>query len=108
MDAFLTTVVAGVIVAVVGAIAAFYFGGAREKQKREYERQKEEQRQQEERQKEQQRRQEELQKEQNERRAKYSLFRSRQRILGRHCIHVHAHRKPNAAAPPNFYIPREG
>jgi type II secretory pathway pseudopilin PulG len=48
MDAFLTSVVAGVMVAVAGAIAAFYFGGVREKQKQEFERQQEQQRQQEE------------------------------------------------------------
>lgn len=44
MDTFLTTVVAGVVVAVVGAIAAFYLGGVREKQKRILARQGEEQR----------------------------------------------------------------
>jgi hypothetical protein len=57
MDAFLTTVLAGIIVAVVGAIAAYYFGGVREKRKQEYERQKEERIRQEERQKDQNRRQ---------------------------------------------------
>ena len=52
MDGAITTIVAGVVVAVVGAIVAFYLGGLREKQKREYEKRKEEQRRQEERQKE--------------------------------------------------------
>jgi hypothetical protein len=44
VDTFLTTVVAGVVVAVVGAIAAFYLGGVREKQKRILAKQGEEQR----------------------------------------------------------------
>lgn len=44
MDTFLTTVVAGVVVAVVGAIAAFYLGGVREKHKRILAKQAEEQR----------------------------------------------------------------
>jgi hypothetical protein len=48
MDAVLPSVVAGVIVAVVSAFAAYYFGGVREKQKQKYERQQEEQRRQEE------------------------------------------------------------
>jgi hypothetical protein len=45
MDAFLTTVVAGVIVAVVGAILAFYFGRVQEQQQQNVERQREEQQQ---------------------------------------------------------------
>ena len=44
MDAFLTTVVSGVVVALVGAIAAFYLGGVREKHKRILAKQVEEQR----------------------------------------------------------------
>jgi hypothetical protein len=44
VDTYLTTVVAGVVVAVVGAIAAFYLGGVREKQNRILARQGEEQR----------------------------------------------------------------
>jgi hypothetical protein len=44
VDTFLTTVVAGVVVAVVGAIAAFYLGGVREKHKRILAKQAEEQR----------------------------------------------------------------
>jgi hypothetical protein len=56
MDAFITTVLAGIIVAVVGAIVAYYFGGVREKRKQEYDRQKEEQIRQEERQKDQNKR----------------------------------------------------
>jgi len=44
VDAFLTTVVAGVVVALVGAIAAFYLGGVREKHKRILAKQAEEQR----------------------------------------------------------------
>ena len=44
MDTFLTTVVAGVVVAVVGAIAAFYLGGVREKHKPILAKQAEEQR----------------------------------------------------------------
>jgi small-conductance mechanosensitive channel len=44
MDAFLTTVVGGVIVAIVGAIAAFYFGGLRERQRLAHERYLEDQR----------------------------------------------------------------
>jgi chemotaxis response regulator CheB len=43
VDTFLTTVVASVVVAVVGAIAAFYLGGVREKRKRILARQAEEQ-----------------------------------------------------------------
>jgi hypothetical protein len=43
VDTFLTTVVAGVVVAVVGAIAAFYLGGVRERHKRILARQGEEQ-----------------------------------------------------------------
>jgi hypothetical protein len=44
VDTYLTTVVAGVVVAVVGAIAAFYLGGVREKHKRILTKQAEEQR----------------------------------------------------------------
>jgi len=44
VDTFLTTVVAGVVVAVVGAIAAFYLGGVREKHKPILAKQAEEQR----------------------------------------------------------------
>jgi hypothetical protein len=44
VDTFLTTVVAGVVVAVVGAIAAFYLCGVREKHKRILAKQAEEQR----------------------------------------------------------------
>jgi hypothetical protein len=50
MDAFLTTVVGGVIVALAGAIAAFYFGRLQERHKQEHERKQEEQRRLEERQ----------------------------------------------------------
>jgi hypothetical protein len=44
VDTFLTTVVAGVVVAVVGVIAAFYLGGVRERHKRILARQGEERR----------------------------------------------------------------
>jgi hypothetical protein len=47
MDALLTAVVSGVIVAIASALLAFYFGGVRERQKREYEQQKEAQKRQE-------------------------------------------------------------
>jgi hypothetical protein len=52
VDRFLTTVVAGVIVAIIGAIIAYYFGGVREKQKQTYEMQKEQKREREEKRKE--------------------------------------------------------
>jgi hypothetical protein len=52
MDGLIATIIAGLVVTVIGAIVAFYFGGVREKQKREYESQIEEQRRQEERRKE--------------------------------------------------------
>jgi hypothetical protein len=58
VDTFLTTVVAGVVVAEVGAIAAYYLGGVREKQKRILERQVEEQRRLEERKEREQQREE--------------------------------------------------
>src|SRR5215204_4259662 len=37
MDALITTILAGVVVAVIGAFAAYYFGGRRERQKQVYE-----------------------------------------------------------------------
>jgi hypothetical protein len=43
MDALLTTIVAGAVVALIGAIAAYYFGGLRESQKQEYKSRSEEQ-----------------------------------------------------------------
>jgi len=69
MGGFLTTVVAGVIVAAVGAIVAYYLGGVRERQKRAYESQKEEKKRHEEEKKEAQRRQEEAQAEAQRRQA---------------------------------------
>jgi hypothetical protein len=54
MDGFLTTVVAGVIVAIVGGIVAYYFGKRQQRQTQAYEKEREEREQLEERQKEQQ------------------------------------------------------
>jgi hypothetical protein len=51
MDGFLTTILAGIIVALVGGIVAFYFGGVRERQKQRYEQQRDAQNRQEEREK---------------------------------------------------------
>ena len=45
MDALITTILAGVVVAVVGAFAAYYFGGRRERQKQAYEARRDEERQ---------------------------------------------------------------
>jgi hypothetical protein len=39
MDGLIATIIAGLVVTVIGAILAFYFGGVREKHKREYEQQ---------------------------------------------------------------------
>jgi membrane protein DedA with SNARE-associated domain len=40
MDGIVTTILAGVIVALIGAYAAYYFGGLRERHKQEEEAQK--------------------------------------------------------------------
>jgi ribosomal protein S19 len=69
MDGLIATIIGGVVVTAIGAILAFYFGGVRERQKREYERQQEEQRRLEERQEEEQKREAEKQEELNKRRA---------------------------------------
>jgi hypothetical protein len=45
MDGLITTIVAGVVVTVIGAIVAFYFGGVREREKQLYENQREQQKQ---------------------------------------------------------------
>jgi hypothetical protein len=63
MDTLVTTVVAGVIVALVSAVAAYYFGMRQERQKRTYERQKEEEKRREEQEREEQQRREERQRE---------------------------------------------
>jgi uncharacterized membrane-anchored protein YhcB (DUF1043 family) len=52
MDAFLTTVIAGVVVAIVGGIIAYYFGKRQQRQTQAYEREREEREQLEEKQKE--------------------------------------------------------
>jgi len=44
MNALITTIIAGAVVAVIGAFAAYYFGGQREIQKQVYEARREEQR----------------------------------------------------------------
>jgi hypothetical protein len=67
MDGFLASVLVGVIVAVVSAAAAYYFGVRQERQKRVYEKQREEEERREEREREEQQRREERQKEQNKR-----------------------------------------
>lgn len=52
MNGLIASIIVGVVVTVIGTVLAFYFGGVRERQKREYERQKQEREQLEERQKE--------------------------------------------------------
>lgn len=63
MDGLIATIIAGVVVTVVGAIVAFYFGGVREKQRQVHESQLEAQRQREET----QRQREEAQREERDR-----------------------------------------
>jgi H+/gluconate symporter-like permease len=50
MDALITTILAGAAVAVIGAFAAYYFGGRREAQKQVYEERRDEEKQREARQ----------------------------------------------------------
>jgi len=50
MDALITTILAGVVVAAIGALAAYYFGGLRERQTQTYEEHRDEQKRQEARQ----------------------------------------------------------
>jgi chromosome segregation ATPase len=60
MNALITTILAGVVVAVIGAFAAYYFGGRRERQRQLYEVRRDEEKQREDEEKQRKARQDEL------------------------------------------------